>query len=458
MKREFFKTMLLYFLVITALFLTLNIWSGKELWSDDYSSFLYSVKSFFTNSESEMFVSKTSVRTSDCYSIKWITLSCDDKKSVSYLGEENYESFNSFLSLVKTDITKAGTLSSVKSEDFNNAFKSNGICVKFSSHISVCDYLQCDNTFFDNFEEPHSDILFFSIPTDSATTKYLYFKDKKTKMYYRMPVDYTNDKLNGELSSIMSANVNVADSFSFELNFDRKNDNMDRILIDSLVPVSLFDKNIKVLNVESIRYDSHSDIYDSVFKAFNIKKNSARTYTDAEGVMWFIENHANLKVYEKGIFQYETDENFDGIAIGDGDNVNSAIMFANNIYKGCVRNDAFLCLESVSEEDGITTYKFSYATPYGSLYTKDDYGVVMKVKKGNVIFYRQQLLNISLSEKNSIVGSLLNAYDNMYNSELSKTKSELTIVNLYPVNVYNKNGNVEQKWYIEFSDGSIDFL
>lgn len=456
MKREFFKTLLLYFLVITSLFLTVNIWSGKELWSDDYGSFIYSMKSFFVTEKKENFVSETP-DSSDYYSLKWISLSCNDKKSVTYLGEERYNEFYDFFSYVKTDIAKAGTLSSLNNEDFNNAFKGNGVCVKFGTYISLCDYLKCEETFFDSTKEPYTDILFLSIPSDTTAMKYMYFCDKNTKNNYRLPINYGSDKIVDELTRLVSSSE-MSDSFSFELNFDRKTDNVDRILIDSLVPVALSYKNIKVLDVKKVTYNSHSDIYDAVFRAFNIKKNSARSYTDADGVMGFIENHATLKIYKNGGFQYETDEDFDGIAIGESDGDIAAISFVNNIYKGCVKNDAFLSLENSYEKDGVTTYEFSYATNYGNLYGGEESCVTMKVKKGNVIFYKQQLLDINFSDKFVNVGTLLNAYDDMYKSDLPKIKSELSVTNLYPVNVFYKNGDVKQKWYFEFSDGTYEFL
>lgn len=457
MKREFFKTMLLYFLVIISLFLTVNIWSGKELWSHDYSSFVYSARNFFNKKDSRVYMSKDSVQTSECYGIKWIALSSESKKSVSYLGEESYNVFSEFLSLLKSDITKAGTVSLVEHDDFINIFKGNGICAKFSTDISLVDYFKCDEAFFDDVKQPYSDIVFLSIPIDSTATKYLYFSDKKTKQNYRLPVKYTNEKLSNELSKLVKIS-GVSDSFSFELNFDKKIAGVERILLDSLVPVSLSEKNVRALDVQAVSYDSSGDIYDSVFRAFNIKKNSARSYTDADGVTGFIENYATLRVFKNGYFQYETDVNYEGLPLGEGDNAIKAIAFANNIYKGCVETRAFLCLEKSYEENGVTTYEFSYSTPWGSLYSTFGSCATMKVENGNIIFYKQLLLDISVSERNADVGSLLNAYDEMYNSDLPKTKSRFSIVDLYPVNVYKNDGKVEQKWCFEFSDGSYEFL
>lgn len=457
MKREFFKTMLLYFLVITSLFLTVNIWSGKELWSYDYSSFIYNARNFFAKENSGIFVSKDAIQTSECYSVKWIALSSDSKKSISYLGEENYNTFSELLSVLRSDITKAGTVSLVEHDDFINIFKGSGICAKFSTDIPLSDYLKCDEAFFDDVKNPYSDIVFLSIPSDYTATKYLYFSDKKTKNNYRLPVKYTDERLSEELSALLNSQGS-SDSFSFELNFDKKTSGVERILLDSLVPVAISEKNIRTLNVECVNYNDFGDVYDSVFRAFNIKKNSARSYTDTDGVTGFIENHATLRVFKNGYFQYETDECFEGLSIGEGDNAIRTIAFANSIYKGCLETDAFLCLDKVTEENGIITYEFSYATPYGSLYSTMGSCATMKVKDGNIIFYKQLLLDISVSERNVNVGSLLNAYDKMYNSDLPKTKSGLSIVNLCPVNVYTDEGRVEQKWYFEFSDGSGEFL
>ncbi len=458
MKKEFFKTMLLYLLVFVAIFLTASIWSGKELWSQDYSSFLHNIRksAFSSDDYGGSYMTKTELQSDDFYSIEWISLSYNGSRSVKYLGEEDFDGAYDIVNTLKGDISRAGTISYVNNDDYVNAFKGSGIAVKFSSYISLADFLRCEQNFFDILKFPRVNTVFITVSSDSST-KYLYFYDYETKQNYRLPVDFDGNNI-AELMSFEAKTAALSDSFSFELNFDKKNEDMERIQVESLVPVTLSDRSIFDISASKVLYSAADNTYDSIFKKFNIKKNSARSYTDNENTISFIESHATLKIYKNGSFTYEVGESFAGVALGNPDESAGAVLFANTLYKECVDTEAFLTLKRIKEEDGFTQYEFSYATDSASLYSEEESAAVMKVKNGNVIYYKQLLLDITKSEHEIPVGSLINAYDEIYNIGLNLKKADLKIVDLHPVNVYIKNGSVTQKWYIEFSDGSFEYL
>lgn len=455
MKREFFKTMLLYILVILSLVLVADIWSGKELWSGDYSSFLYNMKKIFSKDSYEGYQEES--EKDSFYSIQWIVCSYGGERSVYYLGEEKYSDTLSLMKYIRKSISKAGTVSLVEEEDYENAFKSNGVAVKFSTYISLVDYLDCDNSFFDTLLYPRASELFITVSDDSSV-KYMYFYDYNSKKNYRLPIEFSTSDAIKSLSAMTNEN-SMSDPFSFELNFDKETDDLNRITVDSLVPVALSDKSVHILKADRMNYENNEEIYDGVFKKFNIKKNSARSYTDNENTISFIESHATLKIYDNGTYVYEAGENFEGIKLNTSDEMSGAILFMNTLYKEIVDNEAYLSLKNMkTEEDGTSVYEFLYAMEEGSLYPEEKNSIILKIKDGNVIYCKQLLLDIKNAENMKNVGSLINAYDEIYNHGLDKEKNELQITNIYPVNVYTEDNMVEQKWYIEFSDGSCVFL
>ncbi len=462
MKKEFFKTMLLYFLVFFAVLLTASIWSGKELWSGDYSSFLHSIKNvrnikyIFSSDGSGEYIPKTEVSSSDCYGMEWISVSDNGSRNIIYSGEEDFGVVLDIVESIRENITRAGTISYVSDSDYKNAFKGNGVGFKFSSRISLTDYLMCDESFFDILKYPYADAVFVTVSADSST-KYLYFYDYKTNQNYRLPVDFDSqrvvEKIRPEIKS-----ASLSDSFSFELNFDKKNEDIERIPVESLVPVTLSERFIYKISAEFLDYDVSDTVYDGIFKKFNIKKNSARSYTDNENTISFIESHATLKIYEDNSFTYEAGENSNGPSLGASDESAGAILFANSLYKECFDTDIFLSLKSVSSYDGIKQYEFVYTIGDSVLHSKDGSDVIMRVKNGNIIYYKQRFIKIEKTQQMVSVGSLINAYDEVYNEGLDVSKADLKIVALYPVNVIYKDNTVLQKWCVEFSDGSFEYL
>ncbi len=455
MRKEFFKTMLLYFLVFFAVFMTVSIWGGKELWSEDYSSFVR-VKNIFSSDENNDYILKTKINSSDCYSFEWISFCDNGMRNIKYSGEDGFLSFADVPEKIRGSLARAGTISYVSDDDYKNAFKGNGVALKFSSKISLGDYLGCDQNFFDIIKKPYADTAFLTVSSDSST-KYLYFYDYKTNQNYRLPVDYNSeyvfDAIRREISS-----SRLSDSFSFELNFDKKNEDMERIMMDSLVPVTLSEKSIHKVSGEILDYRVSDTVYDGIFKKFNIKKNSARSYTDNENVISFIESHATLKIYENGIFSYEAGENSSGLSLGGSDEIESAVLFANSLYRDCVDSDTFLSLKNIYEADGSTVYEFVYTTEDIKLYSENEDDVIMKVKNGNIIYYKQRLMKISKLNSLASVGSLINAYDAVYNEGLDVSKKDLEILDLHPVNVSGKGNVIMQRWCVEFSDGTFEYL
>ncbi len=462
LKKEFFKTMLLYFLVISAVILTASIWSGKELWSKDYSSFLHSIKNIgnlkyiFLEDDTGDYIPKTEINPGDCYGIEWISVSDNGSRNIVYSGEKDFNAFLGILKNIKEAIIRAGTISYVSDSDYKNAFKGNGIALKFSSQISLTDYLMCEQDFFDILKYPYADTVFITLSDDSST-KYLYFYDYKTNQNYRLPVDFDSQSIVEKIRPKIKS-VSMSDSFSFELNFDKKNEDIERIPVESLVPVTLSERFIYKISTELPRYDVSDSVYDGIFKKFNIKKNSARSYTDKENTISFIESHATLKIYDNTSFSYEAGENFEGLSLGASDESAGAVLFANSLYKECFDNESFLSLKNISSSNGIKQYEFVYSLDGNKLHSEKGSDVVMRVKNGKIIYYKQRFIKIEKNENTVSVGSLINAYDEVYNRGLNVSKADFEIVALYPVNVINDDNTVLQKWCVEFSDGSFEYL
>lgn len=455
MNREFFKTAILNILVFLSLILAFNIWFDKELWSGGYSSFVYSFENIFPFLSDDVYIENSFLSGESVHGMEWIAATGSGKRSVVYFGDGEFSNLVAEIDGIKSTVTKSGTVSEVSGEDFTNVFKSSSIAIKFNTPVSLLKYFDRDSDYFDNIS-PVTDLLLFTFSQDNSSIRYIYFTDNKTQLSYRMPVKYNNGNLI-TLISALSSRAPTTDYYAFELNFDKTAEGIDRILFDSFVPITTQTKSIYQAYVKPVRYNSQNS-FDGVFKAFGIKKNSARSYKDTDNVLNYMENYSSLKIREDGYFVYQSDIYSKGVHIGKNDVTEDVLKFANSLYQSIVSSQNILVLKDIKEnENGETVYGLIYSDGSTNLYLDGIYGAEVTVKDGYISRYCQHVLKLEKSTDAFFTGSVIEAYDKLYNSDLQKGKENLTIKKIFPVNFYNGE-EVVLKWYVEFSDGSSDFL
>lgn len=455
MNREFYKTALLNILVFLSIILAFNIWFDKELWSAGYNSFVHSIENIFPFLSDDVYIENSILSSESEFGMEWITISGNNNKSIIYFGDGKFKTFKNEIEYIKSTVTKAGTVSEISDEDFTNIFKSGSIAVKFNTPVSLKKYFDRNSQYFDGMS-PVSQLLLFTTSSDNESIRYLYFTDSKTNTAYRMPVKYNN----GNLISLISQNTTSivgSDSYAFELNFHKETQGVSRILFDSFVPITTQTKSIFKTVVKPVHYNS-ANTFDGVFKAFNIKKNSARSYKDTDNFINYMENYASLRIRDDGYFIYETDAYQKGVLIGKGSTTTDVIRFVNSLYREIVNSDSILILKSINEKpNNETEYGFVYSDTNTNLYTDDAFGVKVTVKEGYIFKYSQYVLKLEKSNDAFVTGSVIEAYDSLYNSGLWQEKKNQKIRQLIPVNYYDNN-EVTMKWYVEFSDGTFNFL
>lgn len=455
MNREFFKTALLNILVFLSLILTFNIWFDKELWSDDYSSFVHSFENIFPFLSEDVYIDNSVLSSEIKHAPEWIAVTDNGKRSVIYFGDGDFSAFSNEIKNIKSSVTKSGTLSEVSKEDFTNVFKSGSIAIKFNAPISLTEYFNRGNGYFDSIS-PVTDLILFTASEDNSSIRYIYFTDMDSDISYRMPVKY-NIKNLLSLISVRTSSSSGSDSYAFELNFDKAAEGVNRILFDSFVPITTQTKSIYTAHVKPIRYNFQNS-FDSVFKMFGIKKNSARSYKDTDNVLNYLENYSSLKIREDGYFVYETDDCKKGVYIGKNNVTTDVLNFANSLYHNIVNSESMLVLKDIKEkENGETVYGLVYSDGGTYLYVDGIYGAEVTVKDGYISGYKQHVLSMEKSQEAFFTGSVIEAYDKIYKLNLQKGKENLKIKKLLPVNFYDGE-KTELKWYVEFSDGSADFL
>lgn len=454
MKKEFFKTAILNILVFLCLILAFNIWFDKELWSSDYSSFVYSVENIFPFLSDDVYIGNTAEFTDAKYATEWITVSTGTKKSTVYFGDGNFGKLSEELAAIRNSIEKEGNETEISVDSYMSAFKGSCIAVKFNNPVDIGKYLNPKESYFSNIS-PMSDIIIFSAAQDNTSVKYVYFSDKHSTVFYKMPVKYNNGNIQTIISQLTS--LGNSDSYAFELNFDKQVPGVDRILFDSYIPITTQTKSIYKTKCRPVTYSAQNS-FDSVFKAFNIKKNSARSYKGTDGYFNFIENYSSLKIHESGHFIYEADSFSKGIEIGKTDTATDIMQFANALYRNIADSDGILVLKDTEEVSmHETVYGLIYSDGNTPLYFESVYASTVTVRDGYIVGFELKPMKIEKSRDAFFSGSVIEAYDAVYTSKLSEKKENLIIKSLTPVNFY-ENGNVINKWYIEFSDGSFEFL
>ncbi|MBQ7792315.1 MAG: hypothetical protein IJ367_02340, partial [Clostridia bacterium] len=84
LKREFLKSLLLTCLVISSLVLSINICYEKELWSMDYSSFVYSLKNLFGGESVGNFADTDELMRLSQYSPEFVSFTYGSQKMIVY--------------------------------------------------------------------------------------------------------------------------------------------------------------------------------------------------------------------------------------------------------------------------------------------------------------------------------------------------------------------------------------
>ncbi|MBP3447668.1 MAG: hypothetical protein J6K51_01450 [Clostridia bacterium] len=448
MKKEFFKTVILTLLVISSLVLSANIWYEKELWSVDYSSFVYSLKNIFKR-ESTVNFSDTKELLEWCkFSPEFISFTYGSQKMIVYDASPDFPGAYQTALEILSSLEKEGEMVSVTDEEYLNSYKTNSMMLKFPSDISLSELLKKEDAFFDLAKEPLISTLVVGI--DDSQTNYLSFLDVKSGHAYRMPVK-TNAVTEQIRQKIEASGQNA--SFAFELNFDRKQDEAERILFHRFVPISLGEHSLRGMRAEPVLYSSQ---YDGVFKAFHIVKNSARTYRDKENTIHFIENRSTLKIREQGAFLFEATEQESGIVLGE--EADEVIEFVNLLYQELVpQSDAFLALCDEKTEGDQTKYAFLYRTKNGAMYLKDSPAVLVTVKNGAIMKYEQQLYNVTLTGGADTTTGVIEAYDFLYNQPDFPEKSKLSIKSMQPCHILS-DGQMKAGWACIFSDRSHTFF
>ncbi len=450
LKKEFLKSVVLTCLVISSLVLSVNICYEKELWSMDYSSFVYSLKNLFTRESGGTFSDTDELMRLCQYSPEFVSFTYGSQKMIVYDASPGFSEAHQTASEILSSLKKEGSIVSITDEEYLNTYKTNSMMLKFPSDISLLDFLKQEDAFFDSVKDPSASTLVVGI--DDSQSNYLSFLDQKTGHAYRMPVKTDADAQAIE-QKILASGQNA--SFAFELNFDRKQDDAQRILFNRFVPITLGETAICSMSAEPIYYSSD---YDGVFKAFDIVKNSARTYRDKDNTIHFIENRSTLKIFEKGGFRYEATDKESGIGLSEQEETRAVTEFVNLLYRNIAPgSDAFLTLSYEKNEGSKKQYQFQYHTKNGSLYLKDGCAVTVTVEGGAIVAYEQSLYAVTLTGAQETTTGVIEAYDSLYNQPDFEKKSKLTVKSMLPCHILEEE-TIRAGWVCRFSDNSLSYF
>lgn len=450
MKKEFIKTVVLTCLVLSSLVLSAHIWHEKELWSLDYNSFVHSLKNLFAEEGPEERQEGNTIPYWNELSPEFVSFTFGSQRMICYQASPQFPEANRMASEVLSSVEKDGSLATVTEEEYLNSYKTNSMMIKFPSRVNLQELLGKEDAFFDAVTNPITSTLVIGIG-DSKTT-YLTFMDDSSGHAYQLPVKiFTNIETLKERIALVNQNA----SYAYELKFDENAGNTQRILFDRFVPIVL--DPVKIHRIEALPVP-YSSAYDSVFKAFHIVKNSARSYRDKAGAIHFIENRSTLKILADGGFHFETSDPEAGIGLGEKPEQEVVTEFVNLLYRSIVpESDGYLMVMSYQEQENRHIYEFMYHTPNGFLYQKNGPAVRVVCEDGVIMKYEQTLLDLKIGEQISMPSGIIEAYDLLYQQSDIADKSKQRIRSMVPCHVL-ENGTITAGWYCRFSDGSVSCL
>ncbi|MBR5240110.1 MAG: hypothetical protein IKW04_06015 [Clostridia bacterium] len=447
MKKEFIKTVVLTCLVISSLVLSAHIWHEKELWSSDYNSFVHSLKNFFAGERGEEQGDSLDVQYWSQISPEFVAFTYASQRTVYYHASPGFPEAYRTVSDLLSSIEKNGDLVTITEEEYLNAYKTNSLMLKFPSRVNLQELLGQGDAFFDTVANPISSTLVIGI--GDSQSNYLTFLDDSSGHAYRLPVKIsaTSDQIREQV-----AGNSQNSSYAFELNFDTNTGGSERMLFDRFVPMVLEAPKVQTLTAEPVAYSSS---YDSVFKAFHIVKNSARSYQDKAGVIHFIENRSILNIWEEGAFSFEANDPEAGIGLGGSSEKEAVTEFVNLLYKNIVpESEGYLVVLSHYDEGNQHVYEFMYHTPNGFLYQENQPAVRVVCEGGVIMKYEQTLLSVQTGEPVTMSTGVIEAYDYLYKQPDISDRIKYSIKSMVPCNML-KDGTIAVGWFCQFSDGSV---
>ncbi len=169
-----------------------------------------------------------------------------------------------------------------------------------------------------------------------------------------------------------------------------------------------------------------------VLDGFFYNVNTAGSYDDKDGVIVYIENYSNARIYPNGLFEYKSVSEGKGVKIADSydsyyETINAAIRFAENLWSAVSDEPLSVLVTSDLTGDNSETIHLTLDYYYegrpvaislaeGSRFNQLNHGIEMDISQGQIVEYRQLFRKYHSEESSPLEQDFISALDSFANT------------------------------------------
>lgn len=416
MKTERIKSIVLILLIITNLVLAEKILVNEKLWLSGYNFFVSTrnlrKKNSFSLSERLSMPEKIIVNTG--YQSSRFIFKRDD---------EYFSSINSAASeIIKSAFSMPKSVLEISEEDWYSALTAKSLYLNFTSSFTPAVFASLLG--ISNSDLPDTDFSDIVI-TENGN---VYFG--KSGSYYKIP--FTSSLVSPIIQtvSLEHSDEESVINYSFDLNFDKNSGEESTVLSPMILIYSEPVTAYTVLPENPIKKDgvTSEKLLGGIITAFGVNKSSARSYTEADGSLVYVENNGILKITEDGILTYTASGN--GIKLQKGSESSKIAAFVDEINLE-TDIDADLCLSNTQWGDSGQLFEFDYMVEGYPIKYADRSAISATVSNGYLTSYSQVLRKFTITDNLSVSPDFIMALDEIIDA-YHGSMAEMRITKMYP--------------------------
>ena len=323
MEKERLKNIILTTLIISAVFLTSQIWFNKKLWPDGYNFFGYAenlplIGRFFNNEDKNVNIEESVAQLAVPYKA---VVSSGGKREVFSPGEQEFDvitrmSFGVIDDLFKTQQPEYSTSSLT---DIKAMLSDNSVFLTYEYDMDTAFIADARAVESESISKIAPSFAHIVLTYDLNGNGIVYLCTSDNNSIYRFVVNSSAEKVQKIVSAYARQNDNYA--FAYELNLDApQNDEGigDRLYLSTFVLVNVGVEKAERMVAASnpLGQSPDTDTCDALVESFGLEANSLRRSKDSDGSHKYIENSATITVSPKGVVTYAAVENQPGITAG----------------------------------------------------------------------------------------------------------------------------------------------
>ena len=434
MNKERIKSIILIMLIITNLVLAEKILVNEKLWLSGYN--------FFVSTRNKRKKNSVSITESLTMPEKIIVnTGYQSSRFIYRRNSENFSSINTAASeIIKTALSGTKSAFLISDDDWYAALTAKSLYLSYPTTFSPESFAS-----FYGISAPELPIAEFS---DIVITE-------NGNVYIGGSSNYCKIPVTSQLISPIISSADEDDSsdksifnYSFDLFFDKNSGSESTILSPMILIYSDPIKAPVITSQNPILTDGYVNDkpLSNVLTVFGVNKNSARSYTEADGTLVYVENNGILKITPNGILTFNAQDN--GIHLKSGSPSFKTAAFIDSVNSN-IDNPSDVCLTSMSSSDSVEHFEFDYMLEGFPVKFDGTPAISVTVKNGYLTEYSQVLRRFDVNQETSYSPDFIEALDNVIASYRGSL-SEMRITRMYPAYFDDFSGEeIGINWKIE---------